>query len=96
MGRVAFDLTATGSMKAVIPFLQLLLDRSNKNPLVIDPMTIEASTLRATIHVAYAAGGTDNRTPAPNTIQTVPTDLPKWSRARRLSLDAVRNSFARR
>jgi len=96
LGRVAFDITASGSMKAVIPFLQLLQDRSNKNPLVMDPVTIEASTLRATIHVAYSAGGTDSRSPAPNLIQVVPTNLPKWSRARRLSLDAVRNPFARR
>jgi len=96
LGRVVFDMTASGSMKAVLPFLRQLQSRSNKIPMVLDPLTIEASTLRTTIHVAYKAGGTDNRTPAPSRVQSVPTNLPKWSRASRLSLDAVRNPFARR
>ena len=96
LGRATMNFTATGSMKSVQPFLKLLEKGSKASlPLVLDPVTIEASVLRASVHVVFAAGGTDSRTPTPSPIQTTRTDLPNWSRARKLKVVDIRNPFFR-
>jgi hypothetical protein len=97
LGRATLNITATGSMKSVQPFLKFLEKASNASlPLVIDPVTIEASVLRASVHIVYAAGGIDTRTPAPAPFQSARTDLPNWSRARKLKVVDIRDPFSPR
>jgi hypothetical protein len=97
LGYVTMNFTATGGMKGVQPFLKLLKKASTTSlPVVIDPVTIEASMLRASVLIVYAAGGTDSRTPAPSPIRPAPTDLPNWSRARKLKVVDIRDPFNRR
>ncbi len=96
LGMVTYELKASGPAQALITWLAKLRGRGQSNsPVIVDPLTVDATGIRATVRVPYVAGKSDARKPAPPSIFLPNLSSERWSTARSIPVPSLRDPFTR-
>ena len=96
LGMVTYEIEASGDLQALLVFLSVLRDeKTNKHPVVVDPLTMEPGRIKLSVRVPWVAGKAESRSPAP-----APIALPRlpgehaWRSAYAAGVvDALRDPF---